>query len=310
MKTANEEIYTTVWSHLEELRSAMIKIFLVVLCGFILTVFFYREIFTIITWPIKQTTIAETTEGLQKQQIKRERLHNKSANTIRYIPPEGTFVKGWPNSKEAPSYGYSVLPGAYLDIETFESPRQLTLFSPTEGFFTIFKVCFWSALVLTSPLWLFFVTAFIAPALRQREKILLAPFLVFSVVFLTGGGLFAYFVTIPVANTFFWSFNEQFGNNLWSLSSYLDFTLFLFVANALAFEMSLVLFFLVHLGIISYDFLVTNRRYAVVCILILGALFTPPDIISQILLSIPLMLLYEACILYARLRGCLRNSVE
>ena len=176
------------------------------------------------------------------------------------------------------------------------------IYSPLDGMTTSFKICFWISLVGTAPFWLYTFLQFVIPALRIEERRLLAPFLALSTAFLTGGAVFAFLITIPFSNSFLWSFNAELGNNLWSLSAYLDYTLFLLLANALAFQLALVLFFLVHLRIITAEWMIINRRYSIIGILILAALLTPPDVLSQLMLAIPMMGLYEVAILYSKYR--------
>jgi sec-independent protein translocase protein TatC len=117
-------------------------------------------------------------------------------------------------------------------------------------------------------------------------------------------------VTIPAANSYLLLFNANLGLNLWTLSNYLDYTFLLLIGNGIAFEIGLILLFLVHLGVVSAEFLASKRRHFIVIAFILAALLTPPEVMSQILLAIPLIGLFEASIFYAKLRGYFKNSLE
>jgi sec-independent protein translocase protein TatC len=198
---------------------------------------------------------------------------------------------------------------SFLVSPTTEIQKGLVVLGPLDGFLTALKTSFWVGLVTTSPLWTFLVMGFIAPALNPKERKWVLPFIFFSLFFLSLGILFSYYVTIPLANEFLSSFNEEIGINMWTLSSYLDYTLILLLSNALAFELSVILLFLVHYGVISSERLIGSRRYAIVTIFILAAILTPPDIFTQLMLAIPLMIIYELAILYAKLRRSIAQGV-
>ncbi|MFQ5753291.1 MAG: twin-arginine translocase subunit TatC [bacterium] len=182
------------------------------------------------------------------------------------------------------------------------SGENLVILSPSEGLVIVLKFSFWVGLVGTSPVWMFFIFSYIAPALYSHERKLIFPFFFFSLFFLTLGFLFAFFITIPTANEYLKAFNQGLGINLWTLSHYLDYTLILLLANALAFEIFAILLLLVHYGWLSAKKMTVNRKFVLVGFLVLSALLTPPDVLTQIMLTLPLMVFYEATILYARLR--------
>ncbi len=178
--------------------------------------------------------------------------------------------------------------------------ENLVFLNPIEGFTSALKVSFWAALIATSPIWLYMIVQFLLPALHSNEKKLIFPFLFLSSLFVTGGVLFAYFVSLPLVIDFFVRFNAPLGLNLWSFSKTLQFVLSLLLAHGLAFELFVALLILVHFGLLSASLLAKGRRYVILAIFILAAILTPPDVLSQLLLALPLMLLYESTILYAK----------
>jgi sec-independent protein translocase protein TatC len=111
----------------------------------------------------------------------------------------------------------------------------------------------------------------------------------------------AFYVTIPLANDYLLSFNQGIGTNWWSLAHYLNYTLFLMLANAAACELFVAGVFIVHLRLVTAEWLANHRRIIVVSAFILGAILTPPDVLTQCLLAGLLIFLYELLILYARL---------
>jgi len=181
--------------------------------------------------------------------------------------------------------------------EQFSS--RLILLSPEEGITSILKACFWTGLLTSSPIWLLLILRFVVPGLKFHEKRLILPFTIGSLLSLALGFTFAYYITIPMANHYLFALNETLGPNLWSLSSYLDYSILLMCANGLAFEFFNLLFFCVHYGLITADSLKEKRKTAIVTIFIASAILTPPDAVTQLLLAIPLALIYEANILYA-----------
>lgn len=187
---------------------------------------------------------------------------------------------------------------------------QLVLLSPLEGILMAFKVSFWIALVITSPIWLFVILQFVLPGLKKREKNIAISFAIATIAFATTGLIFAFYITIPLANEYLLSFNQNIGLNLWSLEHYLNYTLFLLIANAFAFELGAIGIFGVKLRYISLEMLVSKRRHAIVGAFVLGALLTPPDVLTQLLLAFPLIALYEGLILYARVIKSIEGKPE
>jgi sec-independent protein translocase protein TatC len=246
---------------------------------------------------------------LQRHEIKIERILNTENQTILYaIPSPPLRVSEGVVKQENGSY--LIQPGGYLDLEKMVPQQNLYLLSPLEGISTVFRICFWAGLILSAPAWGYTLLQFIAPALNRREQNYLFPFIGLSILFIALGAIFAYMVTIPAANSYLLLFNANLGLNLWTLSNYLDYTFLLLIGNGIAFEIGLILLFLVHLGVVSAEFLASKRRHFIVIAFILAALLTPPEVMSQILLAIPLIGLFEASIFYAKLRGYFKNSLE
>ncbi len=175
----------------------------------------------------------------------------------------------------------------------------LYLFGPLEGFHAALKLSFSLAVVLTSPFSCLLLLRFFLPALKRREKRIVLPFLLLSTLFITAGILFGYFLTLPLVMAFFLTFNQEIGANLWSMSHTLNLALTLIFAHAVAFELIAALLLSVHLRVITAAQLVRSRRLIYLLILILAAILTPPDIVSQLLLALPLGLFFEGTLLYA-----------
>ena len=179
-----------------------------------------------------------------------------------------------------------------------------------EAFFTFLKTAFIGGLMLASPVIIYEFWMFIAPGLYDREKRLLLPILFLSVVFFIGGSLFAYFIVFPYGFQFFLSFATDTIRPLPSMKEYLGFSSKLLLAFGLIFELPLVITFLAKLGIVSVDFLKKQRKYAILVIFIVAAILTPPDVVTQFMMALPMMALYEISILGARIFGKKAEAME
>jgi len=168
-------------------------------------------------------------------------------------------------------------------------------------FLTPFKLTFFLALFLAMPFVLFQIWSFISPALYQREKRLAIPLLISSIVLFYAGIAFAYFVVFPIIFGFFTSIGPADVTVMTDISSYLDFVLKLFFAFGMAFEIPVVAIILIVAGVISADGLAKKRPYIIVFCFVLGMLLTPPDVISQSLLAIPMWLLFEIGVIFGRM---------
>lgn len=160
-------------------------------------------------------------------------------------------------------------------------------------FFTPFKLTLVVALALTVPYLLWQIWGFIAPGLYGREKRLVIPLLATSTLLFYAGIAFAYFVVLPLAMAFFSSAAPEGVTAATDISRYLDFILAIFVAFGIAFETPVAIMLLIWTGTCTRESLAKKRPYIIVGAFAIGMLLTPPDVISQTLLAIPMWLLFE-----------------
>ncbi len=172
-----------------------------------------------------------------------------------------------------------------------------------EAFFTYLKVALISGLMLAAPIIIYQFWMFVAPGLYNREKRLMLPIVFLSTFFFVGGALFGYFIVFPWGFKFFLGFTNEHIRALPSMKEYLGFSAKLLLAFGLVFELPLVITFLAKLGLVSVDFLKKNRKYALLLFFAGAAILTPPDVVTQIMMALPLMLLYEISIVGARIFG-------
>lgn len=165
-------------------------------------------------------------------------------------------------------------------------------------FLTPFKLTMVVSLFLSVPVILHQIWSFIAPGLYKHEKRIAVPLLISSVVLFYAGMAFAYFVVFPIMFGFFASVTPQGVEMMTDIGQYLDFVLTLFFAFGVAFEIPIATFLLVWIGIVDVATLRKSRPYVVVGCFIVGMVLTPPDILSQTLLAIPMWILFEVGVLF------------
>ena len=170
----------------------------------------------------------------------------------------------------------------------------------TGTFLVPLKVTLMAAFLIALPYVLYQVWAFVAPGLYQHEKRLAMPVIVSSVFFFAVGMAFAYLVVFPVAFGFFAGYTPAGVQMMTDIDKYLSFVLTMFIAFGITFEVPVVVVVLVRLGVVELKKLQSIRGYVIVGAFVMGAIFTPPDVLSQVMLAVPLWLLYELGLLVAR----------
>ena len=175
-------------------------------------------------------------------------------------------------------------------------------------FLTPFKLTLMAAIILAMPYILYQLWAFIAPGLYKHEKKLVVPLVISSTLLFYLGMLFAYFVVFPLVFAFLTGTAPEGVEVATDISNYLDFILTLFFAFGMAFEMPIATIILVWMGVTTPENLTSKRPYIIVGVFALGMLLTPPDVISQTLLAVPMWILFELGVLFSRF--FVRNKEE
>jgi len=204
-----------------------------------------------------------------------------------FAAPQIIKVLIWPLERVVPA-GEGGLAGLGL----------LRTLRPAGGFMIGLKAAFLSGVIVSLPFVFYFLAGFIIPGLTKRERKVIVPAFTFATMLFVAGMAFCYFLVLPVALRFFWGYSEGLGiRNDWIIENYISFVVQFLVAFGVVFELPCVILGLVKAGVLTPQMLRGKRKHAIVGAFIVAAVVTPtPDIITQVLVGIPLVLLYEACI--------------
>ncbi|MEA1979571.1 MAG: twin-arginine translocase subunit TatC [candidate division Zixibacteria bacterium] len=170
----------------------------------------------------------------------------------------------------------------------------------TGSFYAYLKVSLICGFIVSLPFNFYQMWSFISPGLYEKEKLLIVPLVFFSTVLFLIGASFCYVVVLPLSFAFLIGFSGDVIINTITIGSYISFVGLLLIAFGFGFQMPIVAYVLGKMGVLSYEFLSKGRRYALITILIVGAIITPPDVFTQFLLAIPLYILYEISIIIVK----------
>lgn len=189
---------------------------------------------------------------------------------------------------------------AYLPKTPDGKPGGLVFLSVTEKFMSHVKMSAVAGAVLTTPFWLYQIWAFVAPGLYKKEQKYAVVFIFSGTVLFLVGASFAYFLALPGAYEFLLGFGGGQDFPMITISEHISFLTSVILIFGAVFEIPLILTLLGLMGIVDVEFLAKNRRYAVVINSIFAAIFSPPDLMSMILVLVPMVILYEISILVLR----------
>ena len=184
------------------------------------------------------------------------------------------------------------------ELEQRGNLKMMSALKPTETFMLSMKLSFYAGIVLAFPLLLLFVLQFVLPGLHRNEKRVLWPAMAVGFALFIGGVLFAYFGVLPRALEFFYEWSGSLGvSNDWRIGEYISFAMQFTLLFGLAFELPVVVMVFVKLGMLTYETMSSTRSYAIVAIFIAAAVLTPtPDVMTLLLMALPMIVLYEICI--------------
>lgn len=181
---------------------------------------------------------------------------------------------------------------------------------PLEPFFTQLKVAVAAAFFLAVPYLTYQAWRFVAPGLYQHERRATVPFVLSATLMFAGGAAFGYLLVLPYGYGYLLTYGGEDFEPMIMMAEYLKLTARLLIAFGLVFELPVVVVFLARIGVVSPATLVRYRRHAIVVFFVLAAILTPPDVVTQVLLALPLVLLYELSILGAKVFGRPRPEAD
>ena len=183
-----------------------------------------------------------------------------------------------------------------MDLLTLPFPETLIFLAPAEGFLIRLKISLFAGIIVGLPIIFYQIWQFVVPGLLDKERKYVPVVVFISTVCFLVGAFFAYSIMIPFAMRFFMKFQTpELVANI-RIKDYLSFVTTMILVFGIVFEMPILSYFLTRIGLITAKFLRSKRRYAIVVILIMAALLTPPDVVSQLFLGGPMVLLYEVSI--------------
>lgn len=180
-------------------------------------------------------------------------------------------------------------------------PGDLVYLYPGEAFMVHLQVALIVGVMLSSPVVLYQVIRFVVPGLLAKERRILSVGLPLSLLLFVVGIVFAYQVILPLAYKFFLGFSSDSLEPMISIGNYVAFVFRLVLPFGLVFQLPLFVLILTSIGVLSPAFLVRSRKYMILVIVIVATVLTPPDVISQTLMALPMLILYEVSIVLARL---------
>ena len=199
-------------------------------------------------------------------------------------------------------YYYADMIIEFLVAPISDSHTNLQVLKITSIFMTKLTVAFFFGLMLSFPIFLYQLLVFILPVFNKKVTFLKVVFFVFLSLFLLVSGLFfGYYVMIPTSVTFFKSISLDLSGLVglnYTLENYLIYLIWILMISSLIYQMPILIFMLIKIGVVDLIWFKSNRHYVVVAFFILAAIFTPPDPISQIMIAVPLILLYEFSLLF------------
>jgi sec-independent protein translocase protein TatC len=217
-----------------------------------------------------------------------------------------------------PLFDFLVDPLAQLlnERESARGERRLIFTDLTEVFFTHIKIAFFFGAFVSCPIFLTQIWLFVAPGLYRHEKTAMAPFLVASPILFFIGGALVYYVIFPLAWAFFLSFETIGGDGTLPIeleakvNEYLSLVMKLIFAFGLCFQLPVLMTLLARVGLATSKGMAAKRKYAIVGVFVVAAVFTPPDPLSQLSLAFPIIALYEISIYMAKLVEKKRAAAE
>lgn len=289
------------WEHLKDLRSVIIRSAIAIGVALILCLLLDAKIVDVLTYPLRRMHLFEADHPTVTLFIGSTQLgpFDVTRDQFPSLPPgkspHAVYRLG------TMQIGDQQVATLKLDPQTMAAPPlevRLHNLSPAEAFMTAFHVALYAAVVLSSPFWLYFLGSFIVPALKMRERRAIGQWMFWGAFLALAGVLLTYFLLLPVALRASIKYSELLGFSAsdWQADQYIGFVCKFILGMGVGFQFPLVVLLLVKMGLVTHQQLGHYRRHVIVASLVLGALLTTPEVVTQVAMAVPLYLLYEICI--------------
>ena len=290
----------SVVEHLDELRSRMIVAGVIFVIAFTGCLVFNNQLLDVVNHPLKETTQKRTQEGkgiLGEIYVLNKAVHELQASNARLFRALEPSLN--PAQRAAVEATIVQQRRSVVPLKGPEGSQPVTL-GPGEPFSATFTVAFYFALLISMPLILYQLYAFIVPAFSPHERRVAVPLMAMIPVLFIVGVVFGYFVVLTAAVRFLQNFNSDQFNILLQARDYYKFAVLSLAATGLVFQLPVAILALTRLGIVTPQFLTKNWRYAVVILTIIAVLLPGTDPVSTMIEAVPLYLLYALSIVLAR----------
>ena len=292
--------------HLEDLRWVLIKTIAVIGIGMLLCLIAGDQVVKLLKWPLTRAKVQYAGTNV----VATVYLGTNILGTYQ-LNEELSGITSPTNGSRFQSFQLGMRPdgtnGLLLTLKpdpaaNSEEARRLRVnlqnFGPVGGFFVALQVALYGGLVLAAPFVFYFIAGFIFPALKLKEKHYVYRGLGFGLFLFALGVCFCYFILLPLALSASVAYSNWlgFGASQWRAEEYISFVCKFMLGMGIGFKMPVVLLTLVKIGVLNYKRLAAMRRYMIVVNLVLGALLTTPEVLTQVMMAIPLQFLYEASV--------------
>ena len=296
------------WAHLDDLRSALVKAVIAIVVALILCLLLDAKIVGILEYPLRKmhrfdkpvptVTIEVGANKMGPFEVTRDQFPALPPGPAPHATYRMTTVdvagRHFVTLEEVGTAGAAVAG----DAETDPIEIRLHNLSPSEAFMVAFHTAIYAALAISSPLWIYFIGGFLLPALNRKERKVIIGWMGWSIALFAAGVLLTYFLLLPIALRASVQYSKMLGfeANDWRADEYIHFAAKFLFGMGLGFQFPLVVLFLVKMGILTHAHLSRYRRHVIVLSLILGAVLTTPEVVTQVAMAVPLYILYEACV--------------
>lgn len=296
------------WDHLRDLRSSLLRSAIAIGLAFVGCLLMADKLVMILEIPLKRIELFQNPKPSVSFQIGETKLGPYVVTPEQFAGlPEGTapqvvYQLGVTQIGDHQVATMNPLPVIEGGAAGGSLRVRLLNLSPTEAFFVAFRVAIYAAVIVAAPFWIYYMGQFFLPALNVRERSMLFQWLGWGVLLFFTGIFLTFFLLLPIALHASVEFSRMMGfeGYEWKADLYISFVTKFIVGMGIGFQFPVVVLILVKMGLVTHYQLAHYRRHVVVLTLVLGALLTTPEVVTQIAMAVPLYILYEISILIAR----------